>query len=299
MEIRNLMTFLRVVELQNFTRAAEQLGYCQSTVTIQIQQLEQELNVKLFERIGKKISVTEKGKEVFQYAKEIRNLVEKITYTNTEQNHMKGQLCIGVIESLLCCDMKEILSVYHKRYADVELIVKTNYVDELIEMMIHNEVDFIFVIDRPLYHKEWVKPYMKKEEISFFAHYENDLVKKEKVSIQEILKQPFILTEKGISYRKELDEYVQENAIDFKPFLEIGDTKIIVELMKKGEGISFLPNMVVSEEIKNGTIQKINVENWNVVMWKQIIYHKNKYVTPQMSAFIKMLMEMQQNVLIH
>ncbi len=161
MEIRNLMTFLRVVELQNFTRAAEQLGYCQSTVTIQIQQLEQELNVKLFERIGKKISVTEKGKEVFQYAKEIRNLVEKITYTNTEQNHMKGQLCIGVIESLLCCDMKEILSVYHKRYADVELIVKTNYVDELIEMMIHNEVDFIFVIDRPLYHKEWVKPYMK------------------------------------------------------------------------------------------------------------------------------------------
>ncbi len=140
---------------------------------------------------------------------------------------------------------------------------------------------------------------MKKEEISFFAHYENDLVKKEKVSIQEILKQPFILTEKGISYRKELDEYVQKNAIDFKPFLEIGDTKIIVELMKKGEGISFLPNMVVSEEIKNGTIQKINVENWNVVMWKQIIYHKNKYVTPQMSAFIKMLMEMQQNVLIH
>ena len=67
---------------------------------------------------------------------------------------------------------------------------------------------------------------------------------------------------------------MQKNAIDFKPFLEIGDTKIIVELMKKGEGISFLPNMVVSEEIKNGTIQKINVENWNVVMWKQIIYHK-------------------------
>lgn len=68
MEIRNLITFLRVVELQNFTRAAEQLGYSQSTVTVQIQQLEQELNIKLFERIGKQISVTEKGWEVFQYA---------------------------------------------------------------------------------------------------------------------------------------------------------------------------------------------------------------------------------------
>lgn len=295
MEIRNLMTFLRVAELQNFTRAAEQLGYSQSTVTVQIQQLEQELNVKLFERIGKKISVTEKGWEVFQYAKEIRNLVEKVTYMSTEQNNIKGQLCIGVIESLICADMPKILSEYHRKYPEVELIVKTNYVDELIEMMIHNEVDFIFIIDELLYHKEWIKSYMKKEEISFFTQYENCFAQMDNVSIQEILKQPFILTEKGISYRKALDEYVQKNNIDFKPFLEIGDTKIIVELLKKGEGISFLPDMVVTEEIKNKTIKKINVQNWNVVMWKQVIYHKNKYLTPQMSAFIKMFVEMQQN----
>ncbi len=295
MEIRNLMTFLRVAELQNFTRAAEQLGYSQSTVTVQIQQLEQELNVKLFERIGKKISVTEKGWEVFQYAKEIRNLVEKMTYMSTEQNNIKGQLCIGVIESLICADMPKILSEYHRKYPEVELIVKTNYVDELIEMMIHNEVDFIFIIDELLYHKEWIKSYMKKEEISFFTQYENCFAQMDNVSIQEILKQPFILTEKGISYRKALDEYVQKNNIDFKPFLEIGDTKIIVELLKKGEGISFLPDMVVTEEIKNKTIKKINVQNWNVVMWKQVIYHKNKYLTPQMSAFIKMFVEMQQN----
>ncbi|USF29355.1 LysR family transcriptional regulator [Clostridium sp. MD294] len=295
MEIRNLMTFLKVVELQNFTRAAKQLDYSQSTVTIQIQQLEQELNVKLFERIGKKVSVTEKGWEVFQYAKEIRNLVEKMTYMSTEQNNIKGQLCIGVIESLICADMPKILSEYHRKYPEVELIVKTNYVDELIEMMVHNQVDFIFIIDRPLYHKEWIKPYMKKEEISFFTQYGNSLTKRKNVCIQEILKQPFILTEKGISYRKELDEYIQKNDIDFKPFLEIGDTKIIVELLKRGEGISFLPKIVVLEEMKNQTIQKINVENWNVVMWKQIIYHRNKYVTPQMNTFIKMMIEMQQN----
>lgn len=266
MEIRNLMTFLRVAELQNFTRAAEQLGYSQSTVTVQIQQLEQELNIKLFERIGKQISVTEKGWEVFQYAKEIRNLTEKITYTAREQNHIKGKICIGVIESLLCSAMPEILSEFHKKYTDVELIVKTNYVDILIEMMIHNEVDFIFVIDRPLYHKEWIKPYMEKEEILFFAPFGHSLTKKNTVSIQEILKQPFILTEKGISYRKELDEYVEKNAVEFKPFLEIGDTRIIVELLKKGQGISFLPKIAAVKEMKSQKIDVINVENWNVVM---------------------------------
>ncbi len=161
-------------------------------------------------------------------------------------------------------------------------------------MMVHNEVDFIFVIDRPLYHKEWIKPYMEKEEILFFAPFGHSLTKKNTVSIQEILKQPFILTEKGISYRKELDEYVEKNAVDFKPFLEIGDTRIIVELLKKGQGISFLPKIAAVKEMKSQKIDVINVENWNVVMWKQIIYHKNKYVTPQMSAFINMIMQKQQ-----
>ena len=118
--------------------------------------------------------------------------------------------------------------------------------------------------------------------------------KKETVDIKEVLKEDFILTEKGISYRKELDEYVEKNNISFRPFLEIGDTKIIVELLKGGEGISFLPKIVVLEEMKQKKIKKINVENWNVMMWKQILYHKNKYLTPQMNVFIKMLIEIQQ-----
>lgn len=294
MELRNLMTFLRVAELQNFTRAAEQMGYSQSTVTIQIQQLEQELNIKLFERIGKQITVTEKGWEVFEYAKEIRNLVEKMKYS-IKDSHIKGKICIGVIESLLYSDMIKILSDYHKKYPEVELIVKTNYVDILIEMMIHNELDFIFLLDRMIYHKDWIKPYIKKEEISFFAQYGHALAQKESVSIEEVLKEDIILTEKGISYRKELDEYIQKNHIEFKPFLEIGDTKVIVEFIKKGEAISFLPKMTVLEEIKNKKIEKINVKNWDIIMWKQILYHKNKYVTPQMNLFLKMLIEMQCN----
>ena len=68
----------------------------------------------------------------------------------------------------------------------------------------------------------------------------------------------------------------------------------IVELLKKGQGISFLPKIAAAKEMESQKIDVINVENWNVVMWKQIIYHKNKYVTPQMSAFINMIMQKQQ-----
>ena len=97
---------------------------------------------------------------------------------------------------------------------------------------------------------------MAQEEIAFFTYSEHPLAQKETVDIKEVLKEDFILTEKGISYRKELDEYVEKNNISFRPFLEIGDTKIIVELLKGGEGISFLPKIVVLEEMKQKKIKK-------------------------------------------
>lgn len=291
MELRNLITFLKVVELQNFTRAAEQLNYSQSTVTIQMQQLEEELHVKLFERIGKHITVTEKGWEVFRYAQEIRKIMEEMSYTATKDTQITGKLRVGIIESLLFSVLSKLLLVFNQKYPSVEIIIKTDHVETLIEMMQHNEVDLIFIIDYPMYNREWLKPYQAEEKIAFFAPYGHFLTVKEEVSIDEVLKEPFLLTEKEISYRKELDTYIEKHAVDISIPLEIGSTKMIVDMMKNGCGISFLPAIAVMEPIKKKQIAKIPVVDWNVVMWKQLIYHKNKYVTPQMNAFIQLLIE--------
>lgn len=295
MEFRNLITFLKVVELQNFTRAAEQLNYSQSTVTIQMQQLEEELHIKLFERIGKHITVTEKGWEVFRYAQEIRKLMEEMSYTAVKDFQITGKLRIGIIESLLFSVLSKLLLVFYQKYPAVEIIVKTDHVETLLDMMQRNEVDFIFIIDRQIYNREWVKPYQEEEKIAFFAPYGHFLTMKEKVSIEEVLKEPFLLTEKEISYRKELDTYIEKYAVDISVPLEIGSTKMIVDMMKNGYGISFLPTIAVTEQVKKNQIAKIPVVDWDIVMWKQLIYHKNKYVTPQMNAFIQLLIAQEKN----
>ncbi|MBR4410944.1 MAG: LysR family transcriptional regulator, partial [Firmicutes bacterium] len=100
MEFRNMKTFLRVAELQNFTKAAEELGYSQSTVTVQIQQLEQELDVLLFERIGKNIRLTEQGNAFRHQAREILHAVEQLESSMKGTQQAKGFLRIGTVDSL-------------------------------------------------------------------------------------------------------------------------------------------------------------------------------------------------------
>ena len=91
MEIRNILTFLKVAGTQNFSKAAEQLGYSQSAVTIQIQQLEKELGTQLFERIGKRVYLTEKGQEFIGYASEIMRVTnEALTFAGEEHTNKRN-----------------------------------------------------------------------------------------------------------------------------------------------------------------------------------------------------------------
>ena len=95
MEIRNILTFLKVAGTQNFSKAAEQLGYSQSAVTIQIQQLEKELGTQLFERIGKRVYLTEKGQEFIGYASEIMRVTNEALTFAGEEHTTRGTLKIG------------------------------------------------------------------------------------------------------------------------------------------------------------------------------------------------------------
>ena len=126
MELRNLITFLKIIETGSFSKAAEQLLYSQSTVTIQIQQLEEELNILLFDRIGKKVFVTEKGREVAEYARQMVRLSEKISLVGADTEELQGALTIVSYDSLSYGVLPNILFEYHKRHPKVSIVVKTS-----------------------------------------------------------------------------------------------------------------------------------------------------------------------------
>ena len=157
MELRTVRTFLRVAELQSFSRAAQQLGYSQAAVTVQIKQLEQELGTQLFERIGKRIKLTENGARFIPHAMELLKVAQKAQTFISDDSKPSGQLRIGTAESLSISVLPQILLEFHALCPAVETSIHTGLISELFDMVRQNDVDVLFFLDKKTDFPEWVK----------------------------------------------------------------------------------------------------------------------------------------------
>ncbi len=291
MEIRNVVTFLRVAEMGSFTAAAAQLGYVQSTVTVQIKQLERELGMTLFDRIGKKVSLTAGGQEFVAYANQLVEVAEKAKMLGRHNLKLEGELRIGILESLFVWVLAEKLPRYYKTFPFVKIKTHTATGSELFHMLKQNELDIVFVVNKQFCDKDFVRVWAKPVKILFVTHPDNPFAHKKKVALRDLVQQPFIMTEKHGFYRKALEEKAMEQDISIIPALAVDNTSIIVKLLKKGLGVSFLPEYVVRESLDKGELAPIEVENCAVEFWEQIFYHKNKWLMPQMQGFIDLMKE--------
>ena len=167
MEFRNLITFIKVAETKNFSKAASLLGYSQSAVTAQIHQLEAELGVQVFDRLGKTISLTEAGRTYLQYAKQILSLEQTARQSIQASPEMSGELRIGIAESLCICVLPNILHYYRSQYPGVDLIIKPAYPQTMFQQLQNNELDLIYTLDRQFHRHDLVCPRRLAEPIYF------------------------------------------------------------------------------------------------------------------------------------
>lgn len=286
MELRTLITFLRIAELQSFSKAAEELNYSQAAVTIQIRELEKELNTRLFDRIGKKISLTHQGECFLSHARRIIEEVDNTRAALREDPMPSGQLKIGMVESLCSALFPNLLKQYHSLYPQVDILVETASPERLLTMLDHNELDFVYILDKQRLSSNWIKVIEKTEEIVFVCAATHPLSKRTDLTLNDLIQEGFILTEKNVSYRHELDQRLLQAGLHIQPYLEIGNTDFILQMIKKQQGISFLPKFTINNN-KNLTI--LPIKNFSLFSWQQVLYHKNKWVNPQMKAFFDLL----------
>lgn len=287
MDLKNLTTFIHVAELNSFTKAALALGYSQSTVSFQIRQLEMELNAQLFERINHTVALTEKGREVLNYAHQIRRMTLELTETMAEQPDLRGHIRLAMADSL--CD-----SLFDRNFPDfcrqhpgLTLKIIAAGTEEMFRLMNHNEADAILTLDNHIYDREYVIFREEKVKMHFIASASCPLAKCSSLSVAELLSWPFLLTEKGMSYRRLLDEGLAERSLYVTPVLEMGSARLICSLIGEGAGVSFLPDYVTQQDMEAGTIVRLNVTNFEVDIWKQLLYHRDKWVSPQLEAVLE------------
>ncbi len=292
MEYRNLVTFLRVAELQNFTQAANALGYAQSTVTFHIQSLEEELGVVLFDRIGKRVSLTMAGEYLISYANDIMHLESAIRDLNKNLETLPGTLRIGVVESLLSVYAGRIVEGYRELHPQIALEIQSGSSPELMELLRENNVDLILFMGRRIVEPHFVRDLIRPADVSFVTAASSPLAKKKTVKFSDLIREPLILPEKSSLYRKMAEEVAAHFDCMLEPAVQINSTAVILRLLKRGLGVSFLPDYLTRPGVQAGELALLPVESWAPQEYFiQLLHHKNKWVTPQMRWFVSLMEE--------
>lgn len=291
MELRNLITFIHVVELGSFTKAAEQLGYSQSTVSFQIKQLEDELGCLLFERINHTINLTDKGHELVSYAHQIRTLTDDFKESIEEDKECSGHIHVVTPDSV-CEEMINTHYIdFHTKYPSISVRFTTGDSAIMLDMLDHNEADVIITLDHRLYNKDYIIAKEQQLPMHFVAGCNSKFAGKKNLSIKDIINEPFILTEYGQGYRRVFDRELAKKSLEITPVLEIGRTDIITSMIAQSDMISYLPDFVTKPLIESGELVYLDVCDMNIDIWKQLIYHKNKWLSRSMKAFIDYVKE--------
>jgi len=286
MDLRNLYTFIQVAELSSFTKAADKLGYSQPTISFQIKQLEQELQTPLFERIGHTVSLTNKGKELLQYAQKIYQLIEEMNTSSQKDSILQGNLRIGMADSLCHPIIVKNFANFKEQYPNISLTISTASTTELYKLLDRNEVDVICTMDQRVYNTNYKVISEEKMHAHLVCSIDHELAKKASISFEELLNEPFLLTEKGVSYRRIFDEALAKENYEIQPILEISNPDYICQLIESNMGLSFLPDYVTQDAIKNKKVVQLPLNNVNAELWKLIVIHKDKWVSPQLQVLL-------------
>ena len=285
MDTKQLLTFVTLCELENFTKTAEKLNYAQSSISAQIKQLEKELQTPLFERLGKNVLLTPAGTEFRIYAQKILSLSRDASAAITSR---KQQLVIGAAESLVITALPHIITQYKKAVPDVDIRLKLLNCADYVPMLLDNSIDIAFTIGSPIMHNRLHSIHQTKESVSIFCNQIHPLAHKNKVSASDLAEFSFVLTSPGCCYRHSFLTAMEEQHIVVNLAMDSGSIQAIKEATICGLGLCVLPDISVASELQSGLLTRVNYD-WNDTIVSQVLYHKDKYLSPTLKGLIDII----------
>lgn len=286
MDIKNLITFIHVAELRSFTKAGDKLGYSQSTVSFQIRQLENELGVPLFERINRTVTLTNHGNRLLKSAYKINELLREFEDDTRQDTEVRGRVRLAVADSLGNEVIRAVFPKLRKEYPGIILECISAGTQEMFRLLNQNEADLMYTLDSHIYDTNFDILQEACINMHFVCAAENPLAKRDVVSLEELVKQPFLLTEKGMSYRRLMDEQLAARSLEINPVFVSGNADLICHLVEQGAGLSLLPEYVTRPYMQKGTLCYLNVPEMKLEVWTQLLHHRDKWVSEPMQIVI-------------
>ena len=288
MELRQLKYFVKVAEYLSFSKAARTLYISQSTLSQQIHQLEDELNILLFQRDSHSVSLTEAGKELLPHALDTLHSADScFDRIRDLQQLLTGKLNIGVTYSFSPI-LTETLLAFMNKYPGVKLNIYYRSVEELIEMLRHRELDFVLAF-KPSVHYEGVESHVIFDNhLAAIVRTDHELAGKNHVKLEDLERYQIALPMTGLQARNELERLLSRYPVDLKVAIELNEVNILLQLVKESQLVTILSESTIYNDPMLRAIPILANEN---EMEGCVHMLSNDYRKHSMKEFIRMLGE--------
>lgn len=256
MELRHIEAFLKVVERESFSLAAEDLFTTQPTISMRIQQLERTLDTQLFKRTsGKKVALTEDGKIILPYFEEAYSIINNGIKHLQKPKIKPGKLTISSPNYMSVEVMPEFLNLMYTKFPNIEFTVKVLITDEVIKRIRAGELDMGFAyLTQENECEDFSTFLVANEENLLICKPDHPLVQKTPLSVRDLSQERIIFYHKQFPTTKIVEQYLAKHGMINYESIEISHLGWIKKMLKKGIGIAFLQKIVVMEELKNNTL---------------------------------------------
>lgn len=290
MDLKYLSTFRVIVEEGGFSKAAERLNYTQSTITFQMAQLERELSTTLFEKIGRKMVLTQAGERLIPYVDDILSSVDRLRNFEEDLTQCQGDLSVGFSETQLCYRMPPILQALHAQAPRARLFLRSMNCYDIRDALIAGTLDIgVFYEDVSGFGSTLTVYPLVECPLALVASPRIAEQYPDFVTPDRELAVPFIINEKACIFRQIFERYLREKAILLAHTIELWSIPTIKNLVKSDLGVTFLPLFAVQEELNDGTLVRIPTDLDGRAITAVCAHHKNKWVSPLMKLFIDLL----------
>jgi DNA-binding transcriptional LysR family regulator len=287
MEIRQLKTFRTVAQLLSFKRAAEHLHYAQSSISAQIQALEEELGVQLFDRLGKGILLTEAGVSLLNYAGKILDLADETRTEISAAKELKGSLTVKVPETFGVHRLPKVIKEFRSHFPKVRLHFTTCTHEGLQKDLRKGVTDLAFLLTESFQAADLEAEVLGIEKLILVAQPGHPLIKKSVVHTKDLKGETLLFSKVDCSYRRTVEAAFNIEKIQYDNTLEFNSVEAIKQCVMAGVGISVLPEVTVTEDISKGRLAAISWDDGALEVAALMIWYKDRWLSPTLSAFMK------------
>ncbi len=289
MTLRHIKIFVAVCECGSVTAAAKKLHIAQPAASLAILELEQYYGVKLFDRISKRLHITETGKQFLQYASHIASLFDELEQSIQNWDNI-GTLRVGASVTIGNYLLPNYVEEFQKSYPEINLQVVVNNSKNIEEYVLRNKIDIGLIVGNGNNSFIESQSFMTDPLVLIISPNHPWTIFVE-IDVKALKGEKFILRERGSSSREVFENVVQIQQLKISPAWESTSTQAIIRAVSKGLGVSFLPYLLIKESLERGEVKCVNIKGVSVERQLSIIYHKNKFLSNSAKNFIDLCLK--------